>query len=205
MAARRRSMLSSKENFPPGFPSTPAEEDTSSSLLSLSQQGIVGGKIAAMRERWDEQIQNRTRAHSDLQSATKESPTLAQLKNMSGGSSQEENPTRGTVYARQRALEKLHHEAKSRLEGVGGVGGGVSLWPAMDDMRLSRGDAVQLACLSLILTVATGILFLIFHGRIVPRLPYTRAKNAREEKQGAEPGKYHVMVDVGPLPVLQHD
>ena len=132
-------------------------EDAPSSLRS---KGTVCSKIAAMRERWDEQVQNRSLAAADLHHA-RESSTLSQLQ----GSTQE---AKGSVYARQRTLENLHHDAKSRLEGMSGVGGGVSLWPAMDDMRLSRSDAVQLSCLSLSLMAATGILFVMYHGRYLP-------------------------------------
>ena len=143
------------ESVPPR--STAEGEDAPNRLRS---QGAVCSKIAAMRELWDEQVQNRSMT-ADLQYNAKESPTLAQLKVASGSSTQE---ARGSVYARQRTLERLHHDAKSRLAGVSGVGGGVSLWPAMDDMRLSRSDTVQLSCVSLVLMAATGILFMMYHG-----------------------------------------
>ena len=133
-------------------------EDTSSGLRS--QGPTVRSKIAAMRERWDGQIQSQSPA--DLRcTGGRESPTLVQLKRPSNGSTKE---AKGSIYTRQRTLEKLHHDAKSRLEGVSGVGGGVSLWPAMDDMRLSRRDAVQLSCLSLVLMFATGMIFIMYHG-----------------------------------------
>lgn len=157
-----RIMLASKENMPPGSPSPHELGASPRNLHSLSQQRMTGGKIAALRERLDEQVQRRAR-HSDLH---RESPTLTHLKNTSK-TSEEEKQERCSVYARQRALEKMHHAAKSRLEGVSGLGGGVSLWPAMDDMRLSRSDAVQLSCTSLVLMVATGIIFLIYHGKVL--------------------------------------
>ena len=159
MTARRRSLLLSSEGSVP-YCSAEMEEAPS----SLRSQGAVCSKVAAMREGWDERVQNGTLAAADLQHA-KESPTLTQLRMPSGGSTQE---AKGSVYARQRTLEKLHHDAKSRLESMSGVCGGVSLWPAMDDMRLSRSDAVQLSCLSLSLMAATGILFAMYHGRYLP-------------------------------------
>lgn len=160
MAALCRSVLSSsKENLPPS--PSPHERNASPQVLhSLSKQRMTGGKIAAMRDHWDEQVQRR--AHPDFH---KESPTLTLLKSTSR-TSQEEKKARGSVYTKQRALDKMHHAAKSRLEGVSGLGGGVSLWPAMDDMRLSRSDAVQLSCTSLVLMVATGIIFATYHGEL---------------------------------------
>ena len=162
MTARRRGMRGG-ESVPPR--STAEGEDAPNNLRS---QGAVCSKIAAMRELWDEQVQNRSMTAADLQYNAKESPTLAQLKVASGGSTQE---AKGSVYARQRTLERLHHDAKSRLAGVSGVGGGVSLWPAMDDMRLSRSDAVQLSCVSLVLMAAAGMLFMMYHGTRSTRDP----------------------------------
>lgn len=60
---------------------------------------------------------------------------------------------------RQR-LERLHHEAKSK----DGVGGGVSLWPAMDDMRLSREDVWRLAAVCVSLLAVTMVMFNFYHG-----------------------------------------
>lgn len=157
MATRRRSILTSKENLSSGsVPSgkTGASRHTVQARLRREQ---VGGKLVAMKERCDT---------TDLvSSASRESPTLAQLKRRTEDWSEEERPASGVVYATQRVLERKHHEAKSRLEGISGVGGGVSMWPAMDDMRLSRSDALQLACLSLVLVGATGVVFWMYHGQ----------------------------------------
>lgn len=157
MANRRRSILTSKENLSSGsVPSgkTGASRHTVQARLRREQ---VGGKLVAMKERCDT---------TDLvSSASRESPTLAQLKRRTEDWSEEGRPASGVVYATQRVLERKHHEAKSRLEGISGVGGGVSMWPAMDDMRLSRSDALQLACLSLVLVGATGVVFWMYHGQ----------------------------------------
>lgn len=147
-------MLSSRENVPPP---SPAGKETPRAL----QQGAIGGKIAAMRERWDEQVQSSFRTDS----TAKESPTLIHLKKTNEASVQREHQAKGSVYSKQRALERLHHEAKSRVEGVNGVAGGVSLWPAMDDMRLSKSDSMQLLCLCLVLMAATGTVFMTYHSR----------------------------------------
>ena len=123
-----------------------------------------------MKERWDGQ------STADLlppraSRESRESPTLAQLKRRTEDLSEEERPASGVVYAMQRALEKKHHEAKSRLEGVSGVGGGVSMWPTMEDMRLSRSDALQLAYLSLVLVGTTGLVFWMCHGQSASSVP----------------------------------
>lgn len=162
MATRRRSILTSKENLSSGsVPSgkTGASRHTVQARLRREQ---VGDKLVAMKERWDGQPLNTTDLVS---SASRESPTLAQLKRRTEDWSEEGRPASGVVYATQRVLERKHHEAKSRLEGISGVGGGVSMWPAMDDMRLSRSDALQLACLSLVLVGATGVVFWMYHGQ----------------------------------------
>lgn len=72
----------------------------------------------------------------------------------------------GTVYAAQRELIKRHYEAKSKIDGISGIGGGISLWPAMDDMRLSGSDTVRLAVLCVVLVVATLTVFYSFHGSL---------------------------------------
>ena len=151
---RRLSMLiPSKENVPPLSPFSQEAVDAQRSL----QKTAVSEKIAAMRDRW---VGKKARTGTELA----KSPTLVQLQRESEASAKKERPGKSSVLARQRELERLHHEAKSRLEGVGGVGGGVSLWPAMDDMRLSMRDAVTLAFLCLFLTLSTAVMFLLLHG-----------------------------------------
>ena len=70
----------------------------------------------------------------------------------------------GYIYAAQRELMKKHHEAKSRVHSVSGVGGGVSLWPAMDDMRLTRREANWLVISCGLLILGTMSVFLACHG-----------------------------------------
>ena len=79
----------------------------------------------------------------------------------------------GTVYAAQRELIKRHYEAKSKIDGISGIGGGVSLWPAMDDMRLSGSDTVRLAVLCVVLVVATLTVFYSFHGSLYQYVFYS--------------------------------
>lgn len=148
-----------KENVPPLSPFPREIGDTQRSL----QKGAVSEKIAAMRDRWAE-----NKVQTDPETEVAKSPTLVQLQRDAEASAKKERPGKSSVLARQRELERLHHEAKSRLERVGGVGGGVSLWPAMDDMRLSSSDAVQLAFFCLILIVCTAVIFHLYHGDFFP-------------------------------------
>lgn len=149
----RHNMLhSAKENVPPLSPSIQEEKNTPRSL----KHSMVSGKIAAIRDKWDEQVQIRSQTI----------PTLIQLQKKNEVSVKKEQSVRGsTVFERQRILERLHHEAKSRVDGVGGVSGGVSLWPSMDDMRLSRNDAIHLICLCLFLMIVTCAVFIMYHGK----------------------------------------
>ena len=92
--------------------------------------------------------------------AVRSSPTLAQLQSKS-----EDGKLGGFVHAAQRELEKKHHHAKSRVHaGVSGIGGGVSLWPAMDDMRLSGSEVNWVVVVCGVLIVGTMSVFLACHG-----------------------------------------
>ncbi|XP_066296613.1 uncharacterized protein [Branchiostoma lanceolatum] len=70
---------------------------------------------------------------------------------------------------KQRLLEKKHHAAKSNAASLC-VGGGVSLWPQMDNMRLTRRETVALTtwCVGLVLVVQA--LFSYLHGHVIRKL-----------------------------------
>lgn len=130
--------------------------------------------VTTMRERWENYRHNDKAKEltSSVSLRSGDSPMLAQLKAGGHGGEEEGGASdaasrpkeRGSVYAAQKMLAKKHHEAKSRLAGVSGVGGGVSLWPAMDDMRLSRSDALQLILVCTLLVAATIAVFYSMHG-----------------------------------------
>ena len=62
-------------------------------------------------------------------------------------------------------LDRRHQQAKSNVKGgAGGAGGGVSLWPAMDDMRLSREEVWRLVGLCVVLVACTWAIFHMYHG-----------------------------------------
>ena len=71
-----------------------------------------------------------------------------------------------SVKATQLELMKKHQEAKSKVNSVAGTGGGISMWPAMDDMRLSLKEVIELIVRSLILIVLSVTVFVYLHGKI---------------------------------------
>ena len=65
---------------------------------------------------------------------------------------------------RQDDLVQKHLEARGRADSLS-VGGGVSMWPQMDDMRLTKQEAVHLAGVALGLLLGTLGLYTYLHGR----------------------------------------
>ena len=61
-----------------------------------------------------------------------------------------------------------HEEARSKAV-KSGVGGGISIWPEMDNMRLSAKDAYYLALSSVSLTVCAVYAFYILHGKAIAK------------------------------------
>lgn len=70
----------------------------------------------------------------------------------------------------RRELGRLHHQAKSNLKDGVHVGGGVSMWPAMDDMRLSREDVWRLVAVCVLLIACTIAFFRLYHGSLISKL-----------------------------------
>ena len=70
--------------------------------------------------------------------------------------------TGGKVHFLREELGRLHQQAKSNVGNL--AGGGVSLWPEMDDMRLSRWEVWRLFAVCGVLSVCTGTFFFFFHG-----------------------------------------
>ncbi|XP_048861396.1 uncharacterized protein LOC125728538 isoform X1 [Brienomyrus brachyistius] len=84
------------------------------------------------------------------------SPNLAMLRMTPGPSLQE----------RQKLLQQKHQRAKESVDRLA-VGGGVSLWPEMDSMRLSAEEGVVLGLLCVVVTFATCYLFKYLHGSLL--------------------------------------
>ena len=114
-----------------------------------------------MKEHWEQQRAGEERGGSSRESRVKNSPTLAQLQSRSERQSERKT---GFVYSAQKELQRKHHDAKSKVHGVSGLGGGVSLWPAMDDMRLTSGEVNWLLFVCGLLVVGTMSTFLACHG-----------------------------------------
>ena len=92
------------------------------------------------------------------------SPTKRQRRYQqaaSVGATSRSGSTCGKVYAMRQKLIQKHYDTKCR---VGGIGGGVSIWPAMDDMRLSRHDAAKVFLSCSLLVISTALLFVFLHG-----------------------------------------
>eukprot|EP00062_Callorhinchus_milii_P007721 gi/632949658/ref/XP_007890287.1/ PREDICTED: uncharacterized protein LOC103177777 [Callorhinchus milii] len=68
-------------------------------------------------------------------------------------------------------LQEKHLKAKSSVDKIP-VGGGVSLWPEMDNMRLSKGEVVTVTLLSLLLCFSVFLLFKYLHGPLLLSLDH---------------------------------
>ena len=89
------------------------------------------------------------------------SPTLSKLR---GGAEREAVGVESKIAAKQRELTRKHQEAKSNIENCPGLGGGVTLWPTMNDMRLSKRETIHLVFLSTFLTIGCIAVFYSLHG-----------------------------------------
>ncbi len=88
------------------------------------------------------------------------------ISTMNGGQKRSLRDGGKKVQELREELDRRHHQAKSNhlKDGVAGAGGGVSLWPAMDDMRLSREEMWKLAGLCVALVIGTWAIFHFYHG-----------------------------------------
>ncbi|KAL8567167.1 hypothetical protein ACOMHN_033069 [Nucella lapillus] len=78
----------------------------------------------------------------------------------------------GGLKEKQRELIKKHEQIRQNSDKLN-VGGGVTLWPNMNQMRLSRNEIVTLVLACLVLVLLMGLLFVQLHGetfRIMGRL-----------------------------------
>ena len=97
------------------------------------------------------------------------SPTLMRLRHGSVfesddvGGGRRATRIQSNIEAKQRLLSTMHQTAKSSLV-VGRMGGGVTMWPGMDDMRLSQRETVQLTAVAVCLVVGSMCLFHYMHG-----------------------------------------
>ncbi|KAG7481171.1 hypothetical protein MATL_G00063790 [Megalops atlanticus] len=84
------------------------------------------------------------------------SPNLAMLRMTPGPSLQE----------RQRLLQEKHQRAKESLDRLA-VGGGVSLWPEMDSMRLTAMEGLFLGLTCVAVAIGVFLIFRYLHGSLL--------------------------------------
>ena len=154
MASRRRSLEGSRH---------------SSRVLPTPPRNEHQSMVASIKDRWEQCQLTDSFTTTMATSSARESPTLVQLKTNSSGCPEEGKPFKGsTVYAAQQELVRKHHEAKSKIGCISGLGGGISIWPAMDDMRLTWDDTARLVAVCVTLVVVTIATFHWFHGESPP-------------------------------------
>ncbi|KAL8567161.1 hypothetical protein ACOMHN_033063 [Nucella lapillus] len=93
------------------------------------------------------------------------SPGLTRLRN---------TPGRG-LKEKQRELIKKHEQIRQNSDKLN-VGGGVTLWPNMNQMRLSRNEIVALVLACLVLVLLMGLLFVQLHGGVLATLAQFSAR-----------------------------
>lgn len=106
--------------------------------------------------------------HSSKVAPQLHSPTLMRLRSSSSddprdtGRRGKATKLDSNIEAKQRVLTSKHQSAKSGP----GVGGGITMWPGMDDMRLSQTESLQLTAVALCLVVGSMCLFMYLHGAL---------------------------------------
>ena len=77
-------------------------------------------------------------------------------------------------------LVRKHETARQRVDNVN-VGGGVSLWPDMENMRLNNQEVLQLAVLCAGLAAGVTLTFAFLHGILIikPLCEKTRSDTNR--------------------------
>ncbi|XP_071794243.1 uncharacterized protein [Asterias amurensis] len=104
------------------------------------------------------------------------SPSLRQLR-----------MTPGRALQKQKILERKHHEAKSRAHTLG-IGGGISLWPQMENMRLTQREVAALTGVSAALVVGVVFLFHYLHGAVLDGLrSYNRQLTSFPQRNRIDP------------------
>ncbi|XP_064650433.1 uncharacterized protein LOC135501919 isoform X2 [Lineus longissimus] len=116
------------------------------------QSALVG-----IRERLEQQMSE----SGSLKVKERISPGLAQLRN---------TPGRG-LKEKQKLLAQKHQEAKSKVNTDGAnVGGGISIWPEMDNMRLTKQEVINLTSLCVLLMLLVVFFFVQLHGKLMSSL-----------------------------------
>lgn len=136
--------------------------DVSEDPQALSQQGAspllqklrMTPALARVKEKLETQLAGGVPIVPDREN--KYSPGLQRLRATPGR----------PVLEKRELLTRKHEEARNRADELN-VGGGVTLWPHMVDMRLSRSEAVRLTAACLLLMVVTVFAFWQLHGSVL--------------------------------------
>ncbi|CAH1795945.1 unnamed protein product [Owenia fusiformis] len=91
------------------------------------------------------------------------SPGLARLRMTPGGKMK--------LRETQQILTEKHQEAKNQADKLN-IGGGVSLWPGMENMRLTKRETAQLIVACVFMLTAVLALFQFLHGTTLKNLQY---------------------------------
>ncbi|XP_066567541.1 uncharacterized protein LOC136755075 [Amia ocellicauda] len=111
------------------------------------------------------------------------SPNLAMLRMTPGPSLQE----------KQQVLQQKHQKAKASLDKLA-VGGGVSLWPEMDNMRLTKAEGCVLFISCVLMSFAVFIVFRYLHGPLLMSLHhYTEKVTDFSEKHPVQSSSQSVL------------
>ncbi|XP_072037515.1 uncharacterized protein [Amphiura filiformis] len=114
------------------------------------------GKVTAI-----DPLRDRLQSEDDIINGEKQiSPGLKQLRQ-----------TPGRALQKQKILEQKFHAAKSKVSSAN-VGGGISVWPEMEDMRLTSKEVWGLVLICIGLTVGVYVGFQIIHGALMLRLDH---------------------------------
>ncbi|XP_046357223.2 uncharacterized protein LOC124135745 [Haliotis rufescens] len=113
-------------------------------ISTPSQNGI-----SHLRQRLEDRLEGR----GSVEAEDNTSPGLARLRMTPGR----------ILRNKQEVLIKKHEEVRQRADKLS-VGGGVSLWPQMERMKLNSGETIQLILTSLGLMFTVVFTFYKFHG-----------------------------------------
>ncbi|KAJ8304381.1 hypothetical protein KUTeg_017964 [Tegillarca granosa] len=121
---------------------------------SSSSSSLNG--LSHFRQKLEQQLKQQLENESSEELKT--SPTLEKLK-----------MTPGRVVKDRQLLMKKHLEARQKADTLH-IGGGFTLWPNMDDMRLNKQEGLQLLLTCILLFCFVIFAFYKIHGEVIRKL-----------------------------------
>ncbi|XP_060581681.1 uncharacterized protein LOC132738238 [Ruditapes philippinarum] len=144
---------------------SPARKSRSSTPIivngSVIQNGTPSrGGLLHLSHRLDKDITPKTPvADASFRNDDKVSPMLAKLRMTPGRLLKE----------KQTILVRKHEETRRKVDSLN-VGGGVSMWPEMDSMRMSKEEIYKLSGFCLIMVIVVIAIFIGLHGSTISLL-----------------------------------